>query len=318
MRMSASRRSWAAAGSPSAATRRTASRRARRRSRSRRPSASWGARRRCSGCDSCSTGEPPVSEATPDRDAGSVDVGLRFLDGLDRWLGSDRSTSAAGLQAALFAWLRRAQAEQPSMALVHQLAARAWAVAESGVRRADAPAQLRAYLAQSAAAEREVLDRAVRDAARVAAELIPRKGAWIATLSASAGVRAAVRALVDLGRAPSVFVAESRPRLEGRESASAFAAMGVETWLVADVALPLLLSQAQALWLGADAVMEIGVLNKVGSFAAALAAREQGVPVWAIGVRKKFLPSATPAFSIDEQPAAEIWDAPPAGVQPRN
>jgi translation initiation factor 2B subunit (eIF-2B alpha/beta/delta family) len=115
-----------------------------------------------------------------------------------------------------------------------------------------------------------------------------------------------------------VLVAESRPRFEGRDTARALAEAGIETWLVADAALPLLLSQASALWIGADAVTDVGVLNKIGSYTAALAAREHGVPAWAIAVRRKLLPAGTPALGIAEMPASEIWDAPPAGVRPRN
>ncbi|HEY6196195.1 MAG TPA: hypothetical protein VI504_14260, partial [Candidatus Eisenbacteria bacterium] len=131
-------------------------------------------------------------------------------------------------------------------------------------------------------------------------------------------VLAALTALAADGRKPRVLVAESRPRLEGREMARSLAAAGIQTWLVADAALPLLLSQASALWLGADAVTELGVLNKIGSYTAALAAREHGVPAWCVAVRRKLLPAATPALGIAEMPPAEIWDAAPPGVQPRN
>ena len=50
----------------------------------------------------------------------------------------------------------------------------------------------------------------------------------------------------------------------------------------------------------------------------ALAAREHGVPAYAVATRRKFLPTATPALSIVEMPSGEIWDAPPEGVKPRN
>ena len=70
--------------------------------------------------------------------------------------------------------------------------------------------------------------------------------------------------------------------------------------------------------LGADAVTDQGVLNKVGSFAAALAAREHSVPVYALAERRKFLPAGTAAITIVEQPPGEVWDAPTAGVSPRN
>jgi translation initiation factor eIF-2B subunit delta len=131
-------------------------------------------------------------------------------------------------------------------------------------------------------------------------------------------VREALLAAKAAGREPRVLVAESRPLYEGRALAEALGAAGIPVWLVVDAALPLLLSQALMVWLGADAVTDHGVLNKVGSFGATLAAREHSVPVYALATRRKFLPASTAALRIPEMPPAEVWDAPPAGVQPRN
>jgi translation initiation factor 2B subunit (eIF-2B alpha/beta/delta family) len=260
-----------------------------------------------------------VTEAfARDRTGGSASIGRGFLDALERWAATDRSADAPALRTALLAWLRGAQAGQPSMALVHQCAARALAVADTAVARGDRPADLRAHLAASCAAEREDLEKAIADAANVAAALVTESSPWIATLSASDGVLAALLALERAGRKPRVIVAESRPRLEGRDAARALAAAGFETWIVADAALPILISQAHAVWLGADAVTEQGVLNKIGSYTAALAAREHGVPVWAIAVRRKLLPGGTGALGIAEMPPAEIWEDAPRGVRPRN
>ena len=253
-----------------------------------------------------------------ERRAGSSGVARGMLDELERFALTDRSADAPTLRSGLLAWLRQAQAAQPSMALVHQFAARALAIADTSVARGDKAPDLRANLAASCDAEREDLARAVRDAAKLAAQLVTAREPWIATLSASEGVLAALRALAEDGRKPRVLVAESRPRLEGRDTARALADAGIEAWLVADAALPLLISQASAVWLGADAVTEHGIVNKIGSYTAALAAREHGVPVWALAVRKKLLPGATEALGIAEMPAAEIWDEAPAGVKPRN
>jgi translation initiation factor 2B subunit (eIF-2B alpha/beta/delta family) len=245
-------------------------------------------------------------------------VSAAFLDELQRWALTDRSADAASLRAALLAWLRAAQAAQPSLALVHQFAARALAVADTGVARGDGAAELRRNLAASCEAERDDLARAVAGAAKLAAQLIAAREPLVATLSASGGVAAALRELAVSGRKVRVLVAESRPRLEGRDTARALAAAGLECWLVADAALPLLVSQAHAVWLGADAVTEAGVINKIGSYTVALAAREHGVPVWAIATRRKLLPAGTPALAIHEMPAAELWEAPAPGVRPRN
>src|SRR5258706_2326806 len=255
---------------------------------------------------------------THDRTSGAGGVARGFLDALERFVGTDRSRDTRALRAALLAWLREAQAAQPTMALVHQLAARALSVADTAVARGDGTADLRAHVAASCATEREDLERAVRQAADLAAQLLTDKAPWVATLSASEAVLASLMKLASDGRKPRVLVAESRPRLEGRDTARSLAAAGIEAWLVADAALPLLLSQASALWIGADAVTDTGVLNKIGSYTAALAAREHGVPAWAIAVRRKLMPIATPALGIAEKPAAEIWDAPPAGGERRD
>jgi translation initiation factor 2B subunit (eIF-2B alpha/beta/delta family) len=253
-----------------------------------------------------------------DRLSGSTSVAAGFLDALGRWISADRSPSAPALRLTLLGWLREAQRAQPSMALVHQLAARALAVADAGLAREDAPADLRGHLAASCASEREDLATAIDGAAKLAAELIPRPDAWIATLSMSGIVLAALCELKKQGRRPRALVAESRPKLEGRQMAAALAAAGIPVWLVADAALPMLVQQAAGVWLGADAVTEHGVLNKVGSFTAALAAREHGVPVHAIAIRRKLVPAGTPALSISEMPPAELWEAAPDGVRPRN
>jgi translation initiation factor eIF-2B subunit delta len=255
---------------------------------------------------------------TEDRDSGAGELALAMLTELERWVAVDRSGSAPALRAALLGWLRTAQAAQPTMALVHQLAARALAVADAGAARGEPPAGLRAALAQSCATERDDLVAARQALARQAAALVTERGAWIATLSASSAVREAVLEAHRAGREPRVLVAESRPRREGRVLAAALAAAGVPVWLVVDAALPLLLSQARMVWLGADAITEQGVINKVGSFAAALAAREHSVPVYALAERRKFMPAGTGALKIVEMPAAEVWASPAAGVQPRN
>ena len=98
-----------------------------------------------------------------DRTSGSGRVARGFLDGLERWLASDRSPDGPSARAALLEVLREAQAAQPSMALVHQLAARALAVADTSVARGDRAADLRQFVLESCAAERRDLEKAVAD-----------------------------------------------------------------------------------------------------------------------------------------------------------
>lgn len=253
-----------------------------------------------------------------DRVSGSGDVALAFLSELERWAALDTSSSPAAFRDALFARLREAQAEHPTMGLIHQACVRALDVTATGIARGDAPADLRAHLARSCTTEREDLVAARAGVARNALALLDQRESWIVTLSASGTVRDALLLAHKEGRRPRALIGESRPLLEGRALARELAAAGIPVWLVVDAALPLLLSQAGMVWIGADAVTDHGVINKVGSFAVALAAREHSVPVYALAERKKFLPASTPALKIDEQPPTEVWAEPAPGVQPRN
>jgi translation initiation factor 2B subunit (eIF-2B alpha/beta/delta family) len=241
-----------------------------------------------------------------------------FLERLERHVAVDTSPDARALRAALLAHLRAEQAADAASGLVHQLAARALDVAETGVARASAPAEVRTSLAQSCVAERSDLEGAQAAVARTAMALLGERGGWIGTVADSATVRAALLAAHAAGRAPRALVAEGRPALTGRALAAAAGGAGIPTWLMVDGALPLLLSQATLLWLGASAVTDRGAIVPVGSFAAALAAREHSVPVYVLAVRRKFLPAITTALRIDEARPDEVWDEPATGVRPRN
>jgi translation initiation factor eIF-2B subunit delta len=253
-----------------------------------------------------------------DRGSGSSDVALAFLAELGRHADIDTSTGAVAFRASLLRALRSAQAAQPTMALIHQLGARALAVADTGVARGDPPAELRRALAASCAAEREDLVRARQALASRACALLERRPVWIATLSHSGSVRDALLEAQRRGFEPRVLLAEGRPGLEGRGMAETLGRAGIPVWLVVDAALPLLLSQASQLWMGADAVTDQGVVNKVGSYAAALAAREHSIPAYALAERRKFMPASTPALRIVEMPPGEVWETPAERVQPRN
>jgi translation initiation factor eIF-2B subunit delta len=259
-----------------------------------------------------------MTDFETDRHSGSSEVAMAFLSQLRVWAGADTSRSLPDFRAALLLELRAAQASQPAMALVHQLAARALMVADASVTRGESLVDARRALEQSCIAEAEDLAATQAAVARQAAELVTERGAWIATLSSSGAVRDALLAAKAAGREPRALIAESRPRYEGRALAETLGAAGIPVWLVVDAALPLLLSQARMVWLGADAVTDHGVLNKIGSFAATLAAREHSVPVYALSSRRKFLPASTRALRIPEMPPGEVWDNAPTGVQPRN
>ena len=131
----------------------------------------------------------------------------------------------------------------------------------------------------------------IEDLGREGSKLVP-DGATVVTTSASESVKAVLAAAAAERRDFDVLLSESRPAFEGAALATELAGLGVRTTLVADAALPGLVSRSTLALLGADSVSERDFVNKIGSYAIALAAREAGVPCYAAALLDKLLPEA--------------------------
>jgi translation initiation factor 2B subunit (eIF-2B alpha/beta/delta family) len=121
------------------------------------------------------------------------------------------------------------------------------------------------------------------------AGLVPA-GGTVATVSTSESVRAVLAAAVRSGTECRVIVSESRPSNEGVEFATSLPAWGIPVTLVVDAALPRMVERCQLVLVGADAISERDFVNKVGTYAVALAAGEAGVPVYVAALTDKFIP----------------------------
>jgi len=154
-------------------------------------------------------------------------------------------------------------------------------------------------------------ERTARVAARAAA-LLPATGP-VLTLSSSSTVREALLANPARDALP-VVVLESRPMQEGRILAAALARAGVPVTVAVDAAASTLVRQCSMVLLGADSIGDRGVVNKVGSLAAASEGRAAGVPVLVLVDETKILPSGFPQHLGGPRPSREVWQA-PAGVR---
>jgi translation initiation factor 2B subunit (eIF-2B alpha/beta/delta family) len=116
-----------------------------------------------------------------------------------------------------------------------------------------------------------------------------------------------------------VSCSESRPALEGRTLAARLVSAGAAVTCFSDAALGHALGAADAVVVGADAVAPEWFLNKSGTRMLAAAAAQQGVPVYVLASRDKFVTHAIASrLVIREGEAAEIWEGPPPGVVVRN
>ncbi len=189
--------------------------------------------------------------------------------------------------------LRRAQ---PSMASMTNLARVVRRAAASGERHSVSRA-CRYFLQR--------LQHNGRLVSRHAAALIA-PGEAILTHSFSGTVLEALLLASRRRRRFTVVCTESRPLCEGRRLAARLARAGIATRVVIDAAMVQAASEASLILVGADSVSPEGVVNKIGTTALALAARDNGKTLYALCGTEKFLP-----FPGNAVPLPEYFDRTP-------
>jgi translation initiation factor 2B subunit (eIF-2B alpha/beta/delta family) len=261
-----------------------------------------------------------VEALRADRRSGASALARELAAALDRWA---RETPASGRQeflAGLRVAARRLANARPSMLALAQVAG---LLVESA---ADAPAGedmdvLRCRVGEAARQVSEGWEAASERIAAHARRLLP---ATVLTHSYSASVVAALRARPDgrpSGRRPDrAVVCEGRPLFEGRSTARELAAAGIDVTLVTDAQGPLFLSRVEAVLVGADGVLADGsVINKVGTYPLALAARDRGLPFYAACESLKISPRLEwTEADMEEGDPAEVLPDGMEGVTPRN
>ncbi|ADI32190.1 translation initiation factor eIF-2B [Staphylothermus hellenicus] len=135
---------------------------------------------------------------------------------------------------------------------------------------------------------REKYDKACWDAANIAAKRVV-DGEVLMTISNSLCVRRMFKILVDEGIKYSVYVLESRPGMEGLETASYLDDLGVKTYLVVDSAARFFMKNVNRVFIGAEAIAVNGALvGKIGTSILCLTANEARVRVFAVAPLYKF------------------------------
>jgi translation initiation factor 2B subunit (eIF-2B alpha/beta/delta family) len=119
----------------------------------------------------------------------------------------------------------------------------------------------------------------------------------------------------------TVHNTETRPRFQGRKTATELAAAGIPVVHFVDSGARLSLKGASALFLGADALLADGkVANKIGSEMLAELAHSRGIPVYILANSWKFtnVTSAHYKKSLEVRDPQEVWEAIPHGVRVEN
>jgi translation initiation factor 2B subunit (eIF-2B alpha/beta/delta family) len=214
-----------------------------------------------------------VEALRADRRSGASALARQLSTALARWTIEAPASSREEFMAGLRASARRLADARPSMLALEQVAGLLVVSAADAPPKEDVDA-LRRRLQEAA---RKVIDGWEAASERIAAHARRILPATVLTHSYSASVVATLR-----HRKPDrAVVCESRPLFEGRATARDLATDGIAVTLVTDAQGPLFLSQVEAVLVGADGVLANGsVVNKVGTYPLALAARDRGLPFY--------------------------------------
>jgi translation initiation factor 2B subunit (eIF-2B alpha/beta/delta family) len=118
-----------------------------------------------------------------------------------------------------------------------------------------------------------------------------------------------------------VYNTETRPLMQGRKTAKELRRAGIKTTLFVDSALGIALTKEQntkkvdKVFLGADALLKEGVINKVGSEVIANIAQDNKIPVYIVADSWKFTNKKIP---LENRKLNEIWDRAPKKIKIKN
>jgi translation initiation factor 2B subunit (eIF-2B alpha/beta/delta family) len=233
-----------------------------------------------------------AGQIAADRRRGARELARAALEAL-----AAAATQAPESLRAAACYVARARPGIPAVAL---------AVARAYARACSLPDPAASLREAMAGLEEAAGQAAVRAAAHLPAGVV-------VTYSRSSTVLATL-----LARRPQrVLLSEGRPGLEGVALARELAAAGIPVTLVTDAQLPGAVAEAQAVAVGADALLPDGsFLNKVGTLPLALAARRARVPFYVVAETWKTLPPGV-VPPLEEGDPAEV--APSLeGVEARN
>lgn len=123
------------------------------------------------------------------------------------------------------------------------------------------------------------------------------------------------------GKKFEIFCTETRPKFQGRITAKELIENDIKTTLIVDSAVRSIIKEIDFVVVGADAITSEGnVINKIGTSAIALIAKEARKPFYVVSELLKFDPETISGDyeQIEERNPNEIWKNPPKKLIIRN
>jgi translation initiation factor 2B subunit (eIF-2B alpha/beta/delta family) len=129
----------------------------------------------------------------------------------------------------------------------------------------------------------------------------------VITLSRSGTVIRVLKLWHKKNKKLKVVVCESRPKFEGRLTASELVKSGIKVELITDAMMGIFIEKIDCILIGSDSILKNGnVINKVGSKALALLCKETKKSLYVVATTSKLSKKNT--FKAEEENPNEIWD----------
>ncbi|MGQ9666946.1 MAG: translation initiation factor eIF-2B [Anaerolineae bacterium] len=231
-----------------------------------------------------------VAAIGEDHISGATAIALRAADVLSSFIAIAREWPPRRQREGLFTLCAQLLQAQPNMAAIINLCS---AAMEAGQRNLRQPEEWAGQVGQVVEHYREQL---LRSNAQIAELALPKLSHTPNTLrvlthSASSSVEETLRHAHQRGLKLSIICTETRPMLEGRDMAERLAGVGLDVTLIVDAGIALAVQESDVCLVGADAIGLGGVVNKLGTWTMAQAAREFGVPIYVFCSTLKFWPA---------------------------
>lgn len=231
--------------------------------------------------DALSSFRKTLSEVRELRVQGSTEAALEVLRAVVRVISYCRHQMPADLELLIRLALEARPTSQAVRNLLRmffeKLAERASATSFAEVNLTQLAAEVESYVASARETASELASKRIED------------GDTVLTHSYSTTVLRSLTKASERGLRLSVYVAESRPGGEGKLTASYLGKRGIRTFLVVDSAVRYVMKDVDKVFVGAEAIAANGaVVNKVGTSATALAAKEARVRVYVVSGLYKF------------------------------
>ncbi|MCK5149972.1 hypothetical protein KAJ87_03545 [Candidatus Pacearchaeota archaeon] len=123
------------------------------------------------------------------------------------------------------------------------------------------------------------------------------------------------------GKKFEVYNTETRPLFQGRKTARELKKAGIKVTMFVDSAVGVALSKEQGtkkvdkVFLGADALLKNGIINKIGSETIAKLAKQEKIPVYIVADSWKY---STKKIPIEQRKLNEVWDKAPKKIKIKN